>query len=189
MSIGVMDALDYMPAISSCNDVVGNPRLHRASDSQGHVNAAKAVQTTYRATAAFRFTSSLQIAFVSVSKKDDCRLFPQPLLFASPSLFSLTSGRTSHIVNSDFQMKNYTSREAARKLGITPAALSKYIKAKKVPAPKTVQLGRLKVQSWTEAEVEHLRQLLPKIANGRKTRHQKQKEKPQAKRPAPHKKK
>ena len=90
-------------------------------------------------------------------------------------------------------MANYTSRQAARKLGITPAALSKYIKAKKVPAPKTVQLGRLKVQSWTEEEVEYLRKLLPKIANGRKTRYKKQKgknHKPQTKRkPVPQKKK
>lgn len=80
-------------------------------------------------------------------------------------------------------MLNYTSREAARKLGITPAALSKYIKAKKVPTPKTVQLGRLKVQSWTEEEVEHLRQLLPKIANGRKTRYQKHRKQNRKKKP------
>lgn len=54
---------------------------------------------------------------------------------------------------------------------------------------KTVQLGRLKVQSWTEDEVEHLRQLLPKIANGRKTRYQKQNKKSQAEKPVPKKKK
>ena len=61
----------------------------------------------------------------------------------------------------------------AKKLGITAAALSQYIKLGKVPAPKTVQVGLLKVQSWTEEEVETLRQLLPKIANGRKTRYKK----------------
>jgi predicted transcriptional regulator len=71
-------------------------------------------------------------------------------------------------------MTSYSSREAARKLGISPAVLSKYLKTKKVPAPKTVQIGRLKVQSWTETEVEHLRRLLPKIKNGRKTRHRKE---------------
>jgi len=81
---------------------------------------------------------------------------------------------------------NYSSREAARKLGITAAALSKYIKARKVSAPKTVQIGRLKVQSWTEDDVEQLRQLLPKIANGRKTRHKK-KQKPQPGAAVPHK--
>ena len=59
-------------------------------------------------------------------------------------------------------------------LGITPAALSKYIKAKKVPAPRTVQVGRMKIQAWNDEEVAQLRQLLPKIANGRKTRYKKQ---------------
>jgi hypothetical protein len=29
---------------------------------------------------------------------------------------------------------------------------------------------------WTEAEIEHVRKLLPKIANGRKTRYQKLRE-------------
>jgi hypothetical protein len=53
---------------------------------------------------------------------------------------------------------------------------------------------------WTEAEIETARQLLPKIANGRKTRYKKQsavsnqqsakaKKKTQARVPAPHKKK
>jgi len=29
------------------------------------------------------------------------------------------------------------------------------------------------IHFWTEEQIEHVRQLLPKIANGRKTRHQK----------------
>ena len=70
-------------------------------------------------------------------------------------------------------MPDLSSREVARKLGISPAVLSKYLKVGKVPAPKTLVIGRLKIQSWTEAEVEHVRQLLPKIKNGRKTRYKK----------------
>ena len=70
-------------------------------------------------------------------------------------------------------MAVYSTSEAARMLGITQAALSKYIKAGKVPAPKKVTIGRLTIHSWTEAQVDQLRRLLPKIANGRKTRHQK----------------
>lgn len=70
-------------------------------------------------------------------------------------------------------MNVYSSRQVAKKLGITAAALSQYIKLGKVPAPATVQVGLLKVQSWTEEEVEMLRQLLPQIANGRKTRYKK----------------
>ena len=45
------------------------------------------------------------------------------------------------------------------------------------------------VHLWTEAEIEHVRQLLPKIANGRKTRYSKLREqqKAQAKSPVPRK--
>ncbi|HLJ29283.1 MAG TPA: hypothetical protein VKY85_21420 [Candidatus Angelobacter sp.] len=67
----------------------------------------------------------------------------------------------------------YSTREAAKKLGITEAALSRYIKAGKVPMPKIVQIGRMKLHSWSESDIEHLRELLPKIANGRKTWRQK----------------
>ena len=67
-------------------------------------------------------------------------------------------------------MTDYSSAEAAKKLGISSSALNTYIKKKKVPTPRVVQVGRLKVQAWSEEEIEHLRQLLPKIANGRKTR-------------------
>lgn len=67
-----------------------------------------------------------------------------------------------------------STNDVAKKLGITQAALSKYIKAKKVPAPKMVTSGKMTIHLWTEEEVEHVRQLLPKIANGRKTRYKKQ---------------
>jgi len=76
-------------------------------------------------------------------------------------------------------MSAYSTNEAAKRLGITGAALSKYIKAKKVPAPKSVQTGGRRVHSWTENDIERLRKLLPKIANGRKTRYKKQKGKTQ----------
>jgi len=75
----------------------------------------------------------------------------------------------------------YSTREAARTLGITEAALSRYVKAGKVPMPKVVQIGRMKLHSWSESDIEHLRELLPKIANGRKTRYQKQGQKKQTK--------
>jgi predicted transcriptional regulator len=90
-------------------------------------------------------------------------------------------------------MGTFSTREAAHKLGITHAALSKYISAKKIPAPKSVTSGGMTIHLWTAEEIEHVRQLLPKIANGRKTRHKKQsaktKKKTQARVPAPHKKK
>jgi len=86
-------------------------------------------------------------------------------------------------------MGTLSTRQAAAKLGITHAALSKYIKAGKIPAPKSVTSGRMTLHLWSEKEVESIRKLLPKIKNGRKTRYQKQKNKPQAKKPVPHNKK
>ena len=86
-------------------------------------------------------------------------------------------------------------------MGIDPMTLGRYIKAGKVPAPRIFESGRMKLHGWTEEEVEGLRKLLPKIANGRKTRYKKKqsalsnqqsaktKKKTQARVPAPHKKK
>ena len=74
-------------------------------------------------------------------------------------------------------MKLYSTTQAAKQLGITPKSLSRYIAAKKVPAPKVLESGKIIHHVWTEEEVENLRKLLPKIANGRKTRYQKLREK------------
>jgi len=82
-----------------------------------------------------------------------------------------------------------STNQAAKTLGITGATLSRYITAGKIPAPQTVMAGGLKVHAWTEEEIEQVRKLLPKIANGRKTRYQKlrEKQKAQAKKPVPRK--
>ncbi len=86
-------------------------------------------------------------------------------------------------------MDGYSTRQAAKKLGTTHAALSRYISAGKIPAPKSVTAGGMTVHLWTDAEIEHVRQLLPKIANGRKTRYSKlrEKQKAQPKKAAPRK--
>ena len=78
-------------------------------------------------------------------------------------------------------MKTLSTTQAAKKLGITAMTLSRYIKAGKVPKPKTATSGGITIHFWTEAEIEHVRQLLPKIANGRKTRYQKQRQKKETK--------
>jgi hypothetical protein len=78
-------------------------------------------------------------------------------------------------------MKTYSTREAAKKLGITGVALGRYIQQGKILAPaQTVQVGEKSIHAWTEAEIEHVRHMLPKIANGRKTRYQKLREKQKA---------
>jgi len=86
-------------------------------------------------------------------------------------------------------MATFSSRDAARKLGLSPSALSKYILNKKIPTPQSVTTGGITVYLWTLAEIEHVRQLLPKIANGRKTRYSKlrEKQKAQPRAAVPHK--
>jgi predicted site-specific integrase-resolvase len=97
-------------------------------------------------------------------------------------------------------MNKLSTDQVARKLGIDPGTLSRYIKAGKVDAPPATMAGGMRMRLWSDSEVERLRQLLPKIANGRKTRYKKQsalsnqqsvktKKKTQARVPAPHKKK
>jgi predicted transcriptional regulator len=86
-------------------------------------------------------------------------------------------------------MATYSSQDAARRLGLSPSGLSKYVRSKKIPAPQSVTTGGITVYLWTEAEIEHVRQLLPKIANGRKTRYSKlgEKQKAQPKKAVPRK--
>lgn len=83
------------------------------------------------------------------------------------------------------RMTTFSTREAARKLGITQASLSRYVAAKKVPTPKAITSGRMTLHLWTAQEIEHVRKLLPKIANGRKTRWQRQREKEKEKKGPP----
>lgn len=74
-------------------------------------------------------------------------------------------------------MLTFSTRQAAKKLGLDATTLSRYIAAKKVPAPKTVQLGGIRVHAWRERDIELVRKLLPKIKNGRKLRYKKAKRK------------
>jgi predicted site-specific integrase-resolvase len=83
----------------------------------------------------------------------------------------------------------FSSQQTARKLGITSATLSRYLSAGKIPKPQTATSGGITIYLWTEAEIEHVRRLLPKITNGRKTRYQKlrTKQKAQPRAAVPHK--
>jgi excisionase family DNA binding protein len=86
-------------------------------------------------------------------------------------------------------MKEYSTREAAKKLGLSLLTIQRYIAAGKIPVPPVRRLGGGKFRIWTDEDIEHVRQLLPKIANGRKTRYSKlrEKEKAQPKKAVPRK--
>jgi hypothetical protein len=88
-------------------------------------------------------------------------------------------------------MHTYSSRQAAGKLGLHVATLSKYMVQGKLPKPKSVSTGDITVYLWTDEDIEKARKLLPTIVNGRKIRYQKLGEKQTktpARAPVPHKK-
>ncbi len=72
-------------------------------------------------------------------------------------------------------MSHFSTNQAAKKLGIGLTSLRRYIESGKVPTPKATMIGSYEMRAWTEADIERVRALLPKIANGRKTRYQKHK--------------
>ncbi len=82
-------------------------------------------------------------------------------------------------------MIRFSTNQAAKKLGIHVDTLAHYVAVGKVPSPEVIITGKGKrvVHAWTEEEIEHVRKLLPKIANGRKTRYQKLREKKESSQP------
>jgi len=74
-------------------------------------------------------------------------------------------------------MKIVSTRQAAKKLGIHFTTLAHYLADGKIPAPTVLDVGTSKLHAWTEEDIERARKLLPKIANGRKTRYKKKKTK------------
>jgi predicted DNA-binding transcriptional regulator AlpA len=70
-------------------------------------------------------------------------------------------------------MVKLSTEQVAKKLGISKSALSHYILTGKVAAPTETMAGGIRLRLWSESEIRRLRQALPKIANGRKTRYQK----------------
>ena len=74
-------------------------------------------------------------------------------------------------------MNGYSTREAAKRLGISLTSLNRYIAARKITVPEVRKFGGGQLRVWNEQDIERVRALLPKIANGRKTRYQKQRKK------------
>jgi predicted DNA-binding transcriptional regulator AlpA len=75
-------------------------------------------------------------------------------------------------------MKDYATRDVAKKLGLSLISLKRYIAAKKIPVPPLIKLGNVSARLWSDKDVEQVREILPKIQNGRKTRHKKPKKQP-----------
>lgn len=71
-------------------------------------------------------------------------------------------------------MNRYATRDVAKKLGLSLITLKRYIAARKIPVPPLKKLGNISARLWSDRDVERVREMLPGIANGRKTRYKKQ---------------
>ena len=69
--------------------------------------------------------------------------------------------------------RQYSTAQAAKKLGLSLMSIHRYMKAKKISVPPMQLVGNVRVRLWSDKDIERLRALLPKIANGRKTRYSK----------------
>jgi hypothetical protein len=66
-------------------------------------------------------------------------------------------------------MSTFSTRQAAKALSIDDGIFSQYKRRENSCAPLRQQRG-MTIHLWTNADIERVRQLLPKIAKGRKTR-------------------
>ena len=80
-------------------------------------------------------------------------------------------------------MFGYSSREAAKKLDISYPTLNRFIAQKKIPLPPVVKVGGVAVRLWGDADIQRVREILPKIKNGRKTRWERQRKKQTTRKP------
>ena len=80
-----------------------------------------------------------------------------------------------------YLMYGYSTREAAKQLGLSLPTLNKYIALKLIPIPPVTRVGGVRVRLWSELDLERVRKLLPTIKNGRKTRYHKKEKQPKTK--------
>jgi len=64
--------------------------------------------------------------------------------------------------------ERFSTREAAKKLGVHVITLQRHVAAKTVPAPPLVKVGGVSVRLWSPREIKSARKILAGIRPGRK---------------------
>jgi predicted DNA-binding transcriptional regulator AlpA len=67
-----------------------------------------------------------------------------------------------------YNVKKFSTREAARKLGKSLMTVQRHIKAKTLPVPPLIKMGSTSVRLWTARDIEKARKVLAGIRPGRK---------------------
>ena len=62
----------------------------------------------------------------------------------------------------------YSTREAAKKLGVSLLTLQRHATARTVQAPPLVKVGGVSVRLWNEADIRKARKVLAGVRPGRK---------------------
>lgn len=62
----------------------------------------------------------------------------------------------------------YSTREAAKKLGVTILTLQRHVSAKTFKAPPLRKVGGVSVRLWTERDIATARKALASVKRGRK---------------------
>jgi transposase len=65
-------------------------------------------------------------------------------------------------------MKGLSTREAAKKLGVTILTLQRHVSARTIPTPALQKVGGVSVRLWTNRDIERARKVLSGIRPGRK---------------------
>jgi hypothetical protein len=64
--------------------------------------------------------------------------------------------------------KQFSTREASKKLGVSLLTLQRHVTAKTVDAPPLQKIGGVSVRLWTARDIEKARKVLAGVRPGRK---------------------
>ena len=68
-------------------------------------------------------------------------------------------------------MVSYSTREAARQLGVSMATINRYIVAGTIPVPPLTRVGGVKVRLWKDRDIAKAKVIVDGFTDGRRTRH------------------
>ncbi|MBZ5491444.1 MAG: hypothetical protein LAO76_10980 [Acidobacteriia bacterium] len=68
-------------------------------------------------------------------------------------------------------MASYSTREAAKLLGVSMATINRYIVAGTIPVPPLTRVGGVTVRLWKDKDIFKAKAIVDGFTDGRRTRH------------------